>query len=100
MSMASEAGTDPAAAGLEGLSNESLRAMLEDIQQEFDSFRESSAELEQELEGELIRSDKRVRHAEASLNELERAHRQATHHLKREVCYVMQVYVDWYGRGE
>lgn len=66
-------------------SKEQMKIMLEDLQAEFDAFRESSSELEQELEKELERVEARARHAENVLQSREEEHHQTTVDLTRQV---------------
>lgn len=69
----------------ERTSNQQMKIMLEDLQAEFDAFRESSAELERELEKELERVEARARHAESILQAREKSHRETTTGLTRQV---------------
>lgn len=73
------------ASGEAPLSHSTLKQMLEELQAEFDEFREGSAELERELESELGRVEQRARNAEADLREMQRASRETTGRLKKEV---------------
>lgn len=69
----------------EGEASHGLRTMLEELQAEFDAFRESSAELEQELERELERVEGRARKAEETLREAQEGYRQTTQRLTQQV---------------
>lgn len=69
-------------------SNRELKSMLEELQAEFDQYRESSAELENELENELERVEARARKTEEEgLRDAEEAagQQEAAAHLTREV---------------
>lgn len=66
-------------------SNQQMQVMLEDLQAEFEAFRESSAELERELETELERIETRARMAEIALHEERESHSEVTQSLKKQV---------------
>lgn len=69
----------------ERTSHHQMKIMLEELQAEYDAFRESSAELEKELERELERLEVRARQAETVLKAREEAHRHATAGLRQQV---------------
>lgn len=64
-----------------------LQAMLDEVQAEFAAFRESSAELEDELEKELGIVEARARKSEEELRQTKAASKDATGQLVREVRY-------------
>lgn len=66
-------------------SNQQMKSMLEELQAEFDAFRESSAELERELEKELEVVEARARRSEEVLRKTEDISKEATTRLAREV---------------
>eukprot|EP00904_Undaria_pinnatifida_P009675 jgi/Undpi1/5838/HiC_scaffold_2.g01112.m1 len=61
-----------------------LQAMLDEVQAEFAAFRESSAELEDELEKELGIVEARARKSEEELRQTKAASKDATGQLVRE----------------
>lgn len=67
-------------------SKQEMKTMLEELQAEFDAFRESSAELECELERELERVEARARKSEEELRRNEDSSKEVTARLTREVC--------------
>lgn len=62
-----------------------LKGMLDELQAEFAVFRESSAELEDELEKELGIVEARARKSEEELKQTKAANKEATAQLVREV---------------
>lgn len=62
-----------------------MKTSLEELQEEFDAFRESSAELEQELERELERLEGQARRSDARLRNAEDTKKEITGKLTREV---------------
>lgn len=68
-------------------SEQEMKIMLEDLQAEFDAFRESSAELENELERELERVEARARKSEEELRKKKDSSKDVTARLKWEVCH-------------
>lgn len=66
-------------------SEQEMKTMLEDLQAEFDAFRESSAELEHELERELERVEARARKSEEELRRKKDSSTDVTARLKWEV---------------
>lgn len=67
-------------------SEKEMKSMLEELQAEFDAFRESSAELEHELERELERVETRARKSEEELRRKRNSSEDFTSRLKWEVC--------------
>lgn len=66
-------------------SEKKLQGMLDEVQAEFAAFRESSAELEDELEKELGIVEARARKSEEELRQAKAANKDATGQLVREV---------------
>lgn len=71
---------------------ENLKGMLDELQAEFAVFRESSAELEDELEKELGIVEARARKSEEELRQTKLAQKEATAQLVREVSELVDVY--------
>ena len=59
---------------------------MEELQAEFDAFRESSTQLEQELEEELQRVEARAKSSEDELRQVKSKSREDKAGLMRQVC--------------
>lgn len=81
-----EVGAQKAGTAAAATLDRQMKVMLEDLQSEFDEFRSSSAELEQELERELERVEGRARRSELELRRVEETSKLASARVNREVC--------------